>query len=78
MGPKSLSFVIVFSTVISGLLAFIVICFPVIVSAFTAYTVPTEVKEWGGIIVGFYFGSFATLIIESIKRPKEAPSGNGG
>lgn len=66
--------------IVSGVLAFSVIVLPLILPIFipsaSAYQVPDSVREWGGIIIGFYFGSSINLIKDLIgfaKQPAEAP-----
>lgn len=74
MADRAAAFVIMFTTVVSGLMASIVICVPVVVSAFEPYTFPDAVKDWGGVIVGFYFGSFTTFMLEYMKGAKDSRS----
>lgn len=46
---------------ISGLIAVIVIG-GVIVLSFVGKPIPDQLSNWGGIILGFYFGQFVSLV----------------
>lgn len=73
-------FVIVFGMVISGIIAVVVIVVPLIAPFFTTYQIPKIIEEWGGIIIGFYFGTFATLITNLLveeKRGGQPAPGSG-
>lgn len=66
---KSVQWYIGVSTVISSLIAFIII-FSAIVLPFVYkdVTPPKFIETWGGVIVGFYFGSFMTLLTKVVER----------
>ena len=48
-------------SLISGLIAIAVIV-SVVVIALLQQPIPSELSNWGGIILGFYFGQFVTLL----------------
>lgn len=48
-------------SLISGLIAVTVIV-SVVVIALLAQPIPPELSNWGGMILGFYFGQFVTLL----------------
>ena len=56
-------FVIFISVAVSSLIAlcviFVVALMPVFMSGFE---VPETLTNWGGLIIGFYFGSFVSLL----------------
>jgi len=53
----------------SAFLALLVIGMPILAPLFfPTYQVPEEIRNWGGLIIGFYFGSFSTLIGELAKQ----------
>ena len=61
--PQPVSFILKFGTVISGVLALIIICVPILAPLFiTDYAIPDTVENWGGVIIGFYFGSFISQV----------------
>ncbi len=55
---------VVYSTVIvSSIIALCVIFVVALMPIFrSGYTIPDVLKNWGGLIIGFYFGSFITLL----------------
>jgi hypothetical protein len=78
-GLNGLDFVLVFSTVISGLLALIIIGVPVLAPLFLpSYQIPESIANWGGVIVGFYFGSFLSLINDIMKRKDSSGKPSAG
>ena len=65
---KSINYVIVLGSTISGILALMVIGVPIIGPFFEeAYKIPPAIENWGGVIIGFYFGSFLTTIVDVLK-----------
>jgi len=85
--------VLLWNTVIAGLIAaVVVVCFAVfsvigiITDTSLVNKVPEELSNWGGVIIGFYFGSALTQagsLISAIRgekapnvgQPPPAPSG---
>lgn len=81
--------VLIWNTVIAGVIAAVVIC------SFTGFAIagilkndsaavraniPTELSNWGGVIIGFYFGSALTqagALISAIKGSGKAITGEG-
>ena len=69
--------VILFGTVVSSLIALIIIC----TAAYIAITqrtgeLPNFIGNWGGLIIGFYFGTFVSFIkdwigIQQMEKAKE-------
>jgi len=61
--PHSINFMLKFGTVISGILALVIICGPIIIPIFVPdYNIPPTIENWGGVIIGFYFGSFISQV----------------
>jgi hypothetical protein len=56
-------FVVYVSVTVSSLIALVVI-FTVALMPFylEGMEIPTTLQNWGGLIIGFYFGSFVTLL----------------
>jgi len=55
--------VIIFGTTVSSFIAVAVIASVVIVTIWNPeLKIPDVLRDWGGLIIGFYFGSFVTLI----------------
>ncbi|MBX3576973.1 MAG: hypothetical protein KF723_07175 [Rhizobiaceae bacterium] len=76
---NSISFLIRVGVLVSAIIAITVIAVPIIgPMVVDTYAIPTEVKEWGGVIIGFYFGSFVTLIGNLLRTGGQAPAGDGG
>ena len=47
--PKPISFIMVFGSVVSGLLALVIICVPILTPIWEdSYQTPDMVKQWGG------------------------------
>jgi hypothetical protein len=58
----AISFILISGAVTSSVIATVVIAVPLLVPMTSIpYNIPPEVKEWGGIIIGFYFGAFVTF-----------------
>jgi hypothetical protein len=64
-------YVLILGSTVSAVLALVIVCTPIIapfiIPAGKSYTVAEEIKNWGGIIIGFYFGSFLTLTADLVK-----------
>jgi hypothetical protein len=45
----------------AGLIALVVVA-SVVVLSLIGHAIPPELANWGGIILGFYFGQFVTLL----------------
>jgi uncharacterized membrane protein len=66
---KSIQWYIAVSTVISSLIAFVIIfCAIVLPFLYPNSNIPPFIETWGGVIVGFYFGSFMTLLTKVVER----------
>lgn len=75
---KAVAFLIYAGVVISGVIAIAVIAVPIIAPMISkTYTIPPELKEWGGVIIGFYFGSFITLV-GNLLRSRGGGNGEAG
>lgn len=48
-------------SIIAGLIAILIVV-SVVVIALRSEPVPSELSNWGGIILGFYFGQFINLV----------------
>lgn len=61
----SINIVFVFSSFISGILAFLVIGFPIL-SHFLddTYKIPEVIQDWGGVVIGYYFGTMTTIFMK--------------
>lgn len=58
-----LNFVIIVGTVVSALLALTIIISAAVYSLFLPEgETPKFLNDWGGLVIGFYFGSFISLI----------------
>lgn len=55
------AFVIVISVSTASIIALVIIGAAVVIP-FMNLEVPEELKNWGGLIIGFYFGSFIGLL----------------
>ena len=64
-------YVLILGSTVSAVLALVIVCTPIIapfiIPPGKSYTVADEIKNWGGIIIGFYFGSFLTLTADLVK-----------
>ena len=56
---------IILTSAVAGLISVIVIG-GVIYLALSGHPIPDELSNWGGIILGFYFGTFVGLIKDYI------------
>lgn len=60
---------ILISTFISGLIAFVIIGSAIIFPIVNPQApTPKFLESWGGIIVGFYFGSFLTMLTKVVEN----------
>ena len=53
--------------VVSGLIAVLIVTSVIILSVIAAFygpdvKIPSVLENWGGVVVGFYFGTFVSLI----------------
>jgi hypothetical protein len=68
----AISFILICGALTSSVIAIVVIVVPVIAPfSEKAYNIPPEVKEWGGVIIGFYFGAFVTFAANVWKTGRE-------
>lgn len=69
MSKAAITFIVIFGTIVSGLLALIIIAVPFLAPMFKSnYAIPSVVENWGGVIIGFYFGSFFTMVSDLLKN----------
>jgi len=63
------SWAFIISVVVSSLLALFIIAFPVVINAFDdTYEVPNVIEEWGGVVIGYYFGSMTTIFLKYFEK----------
>lgn len=62
MSPETQKFVVYMGITVSSLIALGVICAVIILPFVDNTPIPAALENWGGLIIGFYFGSFMTLI----------------
>jgi hypothetical protein len=56
-------FVVYVTVIVSSLIALVVIATVAFMPLFRqGYTIPETLQNWGGLIIGFYFGSFVSLL----------------
>ncbi len=56
-------FVVYASVIVSSLIALCVIFVVALMPIFkSGFNIPDTLKNWGGLIIGFYFGSFVSLL----------------
>gem|GEM_PF-6465040 len=68
---KTISFMLGLGSAISGILALVIICVPIIGPLFIEnYVPPKFIENWGGVIIGFYFGSFISQISNFLNQNK--------
>ncbi len=65
---RTIFYVSTIGSVFAGLIALTVIVGVVFLSARDG-NVPDVLKNWGGIIIGFFFGQFFSLVQSMIKKP---------
>ena|SRR5271166_1916791 len=61
LSAKPIGWMINFISAVAGIISLIVIL-GVVGMAFFGKAIPDVLSNWGGIILGFYFGSFLTLV----------------
>lgn len=49
-------------SIISGVIALIIVLSVVIIAVTGSGPIPSELSNWGGIVLGFYFGQFVNLV----------------
>ncbi|MBK0328188.1 hypothetical protein I5535_12910 [Rhodobacteraceae bacterium F11138] len=64
-------FVVVTATIVASLIALGIIFVTAFTPMFAEYTAPEELVNWGGIIIGFYFGTFASLLKDWLSTEKK-------
>ncbi len=65
-------FILVCGAITSSVIAIVVIAVPLLAPFHNKpYTIPKEVGEWGGVIIGFYFGSFVTFAASVWKNKRD-------
>lgn len=70
-------FVIVVSVIVSSLIALCVIFVVALMPIFKAgFSIPQTLQNWGGLIIGFYFGSFITLLKDWSRESVEVYQGD--
>lgn len=65
-------FVVYASVIVSSLIALCVIFVVALMPIFkSGFNIPDTLKNWGGLIIGFYFGSFVSLLKDWSKESVE-------
>lgn len=60
---KTKRFVVYAAVIVSSIIALLVICVVALIPLFwPEYKIPETLQNWGGLIIGFYFGSFISLL----------------
>jgi hypothetical protein len=62
-------FVVVTVILVSSLIALVIIFATVLVPIVSTNDAPEELKNWGGLIIGFYFGTFIGLLKDWLSEP---------
>jgi hypothetical protein len=72
------SVILVILTVVAGLLALIIIgsiCYTAVVPGVsTENRALVQLQNWGGVVIGFFFGSFFNLLAETLKSNSIPPN----
>lgn len=56
-------FVVYVTVIVSSLIALLIIATVAFMPVFRqGYSIPDTLQNWGGLIIGFYFGSFVSLL----------------
>lgn len=64
---------IVVSTITSGVIAFTIIISAILMPVLNPDApTPKFLESWGGVIVGFYFGSFLTLLTKIVENGSDS------
>ncbi|MFD3191388.1 hypothetical protein ACFMPD_14080 [Sedimentitalea sp. HM32M-2] len=66
-------FVVVTATIVASVIALGIIFVTAMMPLFVEYAAPKELVNWGGIIIGFYFGTFASLLKDWLSTEKKGP-----
>lgn len=70
-------FVIYVSVIVASLIALCVIFVVALMPIFmTGFSIPDTLKNWGGLIIGFYFGSFISLLKDWSRESVEVYRGD--
>lgn len=68
----AVSFILICGAVTSSVIAIVVIAIPLVAPlSDKPYTIPQQVGEWGGVIIGFYFGAFVSFAANVWKSKRE-------
>lgn len=67
------SFVIIIVIIVSSIIALSVIAAAIYVPIFSTDETPAALENWGGLIIGFYFGTFVGLLRDWIGKPEPQP-----
>jgi hypothetical protein len=66
------SVILVILTIVAGLLALVIIgtiCYTAVVPGVsTENKALAQLQNWGGVVIGFFFGSFFNLLAETLKN----------
>lgn len=63
LDQKTKRFVVYVTVIVSSLIALIIIATVAFMPVFRqGYDIPETLQNWGGLIIGFYFGSFLSLL----------------
>lgn len=70
MQARVVDYAFLIMIIVSSILAISIIVVPIWASiprsdgTVVNYTIPTVVEEWGGVVVGFYFGSMLSVFLK--------------
>lgn len=79
MKTNPMSFVFIMTNVITAILALCIIVVPIIMHAVDGtYALPEVIREWGGVVVGYYFGSSLTLFLKYFESESETKRAGTG
>ncbi|WP_339859237.1 hypothetical protein [Pseudohongiella acticola] len=79
MKSSPISFVFIMTNVITAILALCIIAVPIFMHAFDGtYQLPNVIKEWGGVVVGYYFGSSLTLFVKYFESESKSSKPESG
>ena len=69
MKLSAITICFIVTNIVTSILAIFVIAFPIIMHAKDeTYSIPTEIREWGGVIIGYYFGSSLTIFLKAFEK----------
>ena len=65
---RIMRFAFAFSVIVSGILAVVVVCIPVVASLIdpSFNSIPETIENWGGIVLGYYFGSMIGVFSKAL------------